>query len=84
MWQRNKKTFVLAGILLIPLLSGCDKGTSDITLEINDVILPIVKTYDDKDYKNAISELESGTCPVTAEMIVDYGILRDEVRALSD
>jgi hypothetical protein len=64
------------------LLTGCASTLSDSAADINKVNYPIVVEYDAQTQDKAAVELESGACPVLAEMTVDYGQMRDETRVL--
>lgn len=64
------------------LLSGCGARLSDSSAELNVVNYPLVKEYGRNELNSAASELESGLCPSLNNMIIDYGVMRDETRVL--
>jgi len=80
-----KRNFARFGLIVLAsgvLLTACAPVLSDSTAEINRANYPIVKQYDDKTLDSAAAELDGGSCPVLADMVVDYGQMRDETRVL--
>lgn len=79
---RNSVLYALTGLALVVSLTGCGRGLSDSSAAINTVNYPIVVQYDATTLDQAANELEAGTCPASAGMVVDYGQMRDETRVL--
>lgn len=76
--KKNNLIFLLivAGIIF---LSACERGISN--ADTKQLILPTIIEYTADKQRQLASELESGSCPVSAEFIRDYGIMRDQTRA---
>jgi uncharacterized lipoprotein YmbA len=70
---------ILLGISIL-LLAACGSTATDHRLE--SLIIPDVKEYSEDSQNNVADEMASQTCPNMAQYIVDYGLLRDEVRAM--
>lgn len=61
------------------LLSACVQAPSN--FDSAERILPPVKHYSDTQQARVADDIESGRLsPATAQMISDYGIMRDQVR----
>lgn len=79
---KNCALYALIGLVSFAWLTGCARGLSDSSAEINKVNLPIVVDYDPPVLDQAAQELEGGSCPALSLMVVDYGQMRDETRVL--
>lgn len=67
------KCALLAVTLSLPL-AGCAQGHSR--------VFPDLVPYTQSVQSQAAGELEGGACPALAGMVVDYGMVRDQIRAL--
>lgn len=56
------------------LLSGCATG------RFNELACPDVVKYPDATLDKAASEMEKCQSPTLCEMVVDYGVMRDQAR----
>lgn len=68
--------YAIIALLSVALLTGCETIRSD-ALTAPDVI-----NYPQEMLNKAATEMEGGSCPVLNEMIVDYGVMRDQSRLL--
>lgn len=68
--------YAIIALLSVALLTGCETIRSD-ALTAPDVI-----NYPQETLDKASTEMEGGSCPVLNEMIVDYGVMRDQSRLL--
>ena len=68
--------FVIIGLLSAALLSGCS------TIRSNELTAPDIINYPEETRAKAAEEMTGGSCPVLNEMIVDYGVMRDQSRIL--
>ena len=68
--------YAIIALLSVALLTGCETIRSD-ALTAPDVI-----NYPQETFDKAAIEMEGGSCPVLNEMIVDYGVMRDQSRLL--
>ena len=60
------------------LLSGCSQG--DFNGETENLILPSVVQYSQEQQSALAVELQTGSCPVSKDFLIDYGIMRDQTR----
>jgi uncharacterized protein YceK len=65
---------VLLAVTLALPLAGCG--------QVHSRALPDLVPYTQSVQAQAAGELEGGACPALAGMIVDYGMVRDQIRAL--
>lgn len=69
-------------LLVATLLTSCKTDGSDLAPPVLQVICPAIRSYDPVTQKQAARELQKlPRGSVVAEMIGDYGDLRDQVRA---
>lgn len=68
--------YAIIVLLSSVLLTGCETIRSD-ALTAPDVI-----NYDQETLSKAAAEMESGVAPTLNMMVVDYGVMRDQSRAL--
>lgn len=68
--------FALAPAMI--LISACSQGASNENTER--LILPTIVEYSDETQQGLARELQSGSCPISKEFIIDYGIMRDQTR----
>lgn len=80
--KRNYALSVLSVLLSSVLLTGCGTARFDASAEVVKVNLPTVQQYDKETQNKAAEEMESGQCSVLSDLIVDYGVMRDETRVL--
>jgi len=67
---------VIIVLLFSVVLTGCETIRSD-ALTAPDVI-----NYPQEVLDKAAFEMESGVAPTLSELVVDYGVMRDQSRAL--
>ena len=71
--------YALSIAALMTLLSACATAPSDFSSA--EQVLPQIKQYSDKQQASVADDLQSASIsPATAQMITDYGIMRDQVR----
>lgn len=65
------------------LLTGCAQGIfkAEAPPTLERLAVPDVVEYPQEFRDKAASELDGGACPAMADMIVDYGVMRDQARA---
>lgn len=69
-------------LLIVPImmfLNACTHGVSNENTE--QLLLPTIVEYSKDTQRQLAQELESGSCPISKEFIIDYGIMRDQTRA---
>jgi hypothetical protein len=65
-------------VLIVPvLLGGCATPAFDPRQVTPDII-----SYNKEIQAQAADEIEAGTCSALTDMVMDYGVMRDQVRAL--
>ena len=57
-------------------------GNENVKEIVHELITPDVIVYSKEFQEKAANEIESGMCPVLTELVIDYGIIRDQTRAL--
>lgn len=67
------------------LLAGCSSIHSKLapatTAAVDQIVVPAVIEYPAKVQDEAAAEMKAGKSPVLAELVVDYGVMRDQARA---
>lgn len=68
--------YAIIALLSLVLLPACS------TIRSDELTAPDVINYPEETRKKAATEMTTGSCPTLNEMIVDYGVMRDQARAL--
>lgn len=74
---------MITALTLIALLTGCANTRSNAPVTsraVDQIVVPAVIEYPAKVQDEAAAELALGKTPVLNEMIVDYGVMRDQAR----
>lgn len=67
-------------MLIVPL-SGCaSHQRGDAGDAYDKAIVPDVIVYPQTVLDNTIVELQSNSCPTMTELVIDYGVMRDQAR----
>ena len=74
--MRKSTRFGLLTAMSGLLLTGCQTAPSR--------VLPDLVPYPQEVQLATAQEMTGAACPVMAAMIVDYGLVRDQIRALGD
>lgn len=77
MLKKDKQLLGLIAVTTI-FLSGCVQAVSN--EDTKELILPSIVEYSPETQKRLNQELEGGSCRMSEEFIIDYGIMRDETR----
>lgn len=67
---------MIIGLLSIALLTGCE------TIRSEFLTAPDVIVYPKEVLDKAAAEMKSGVAPTLNELVVDYGVMRDQSRVL--
>ena len=73
--------YVIASLLSLTLLAGCATASFSALKEADRLTVPDVVEYPGPALDKTSNELDGGACPAMADMIVDYGVMRDQARA---
>ena len=68
--------YVIIVLLSSALLAGCS------TIRSDELTAPNVINYPEETMTKAAKEMEAGSAPTLNELVVDYGVMRDQSRTL--
>lgn len=73
-------------LLTVTLLNGCVAAHSELNYKASRMILPTVKEYSPAQQNKAADEMEAhcNTVPMLCDMMIDFGKMRDKVRAAQE
>ena len=73
--------FAIIALMLIVPLSGCASPPhGSAGSEYDKAIVPDVIVYPQTVLDKTIVELQSNSCPAMTELVIDYGVMRDQAR----